>query len=256
MFAELVLGEAPEHLRRPMRKLKFKIRALLDRKTREVHIDPSIDNPGQVAFKTLHEVTHDLLPWQSELGYADDDGTLSPSTRRLFEWQANVGAAELLFQRTLFSDAANEYAIGLGAVFDLAGQFGSSRRAALHRYAETHRVAVAALVLDLSPVSPETLAYRRYEIVCSKSFAAEFGSAILWPRVLRSPPYTFVEAAGAARASSEVVSSQLLLPDRNNVSRELIVELSSNSYNLLVLVWLPRRERGRHRRIVVVGKAA
>ena len=48
---------------------------------REIHLDPSIDHPGQIAFKTLHEVTHDILPWQRELGYADDDATLSPATR-------------------------------------------------------------------------------------------------------------------------------------------------------------------------------
>src|SRR5437870_5142812 len=92
MLANLVLEEAPEHLRRPMRRLKFKVRALLDRKEREIHLDPSIEHPGQIVYKTLHEVTHDILSWQRELGYADDDVSLAPTTRRLFEWQANVGA--------------------------------------------------------------------------------------------------------------------------------------------------------------------
>ena len=194
MLANLVLNEAPERLRRPMRRLRFKVRALLDRQEREIHLDPSIDHPGQVAFKTLHEVTHDILPWQRELGYADDDVSMSPATRKLFEWQANAGGAELLFQRQLFADMAHDSTIGLATAFDLAQRFGSSRRAGLHRYAETHRACVAAVVLDISPVQAGELAYKRREVVLSKRFETQFGEASSWPRILRSPPYTFLRA--------------------------------------------------------------
>jgi hypothetical protein len=254
MLANLVLHEAPEHLRGPMRRLKFKVQALLDREEREIHLDPSIDHPGQIAFKTLHEVAHDILPWQKELGYADDDATLSLNMRRLFEWQANVGSAELLFQRELFRDMAHEFAIGLGAVFDVAAQFGASRRAGLHRYAETHRAAVAGLVLDHSPAVPGQLVYRRREVVLSRSFEESFGAAQVWPRILRSSPYTFLGECANARATDGSVRTQVILPDTNNVCHQLEVELSSNSYNLLALIWVARRERGRRR--VVVGTAA
>lgn len=253
MLSEFVLRDAPEHLRRPVRRLRFKIRALLDRKAREVHIDPAIDNPGQVAFKTLHDVAHDILPWQRDLGYADDDATFSPRTRKLFEWQANVGAAELLFQRDLFSDMANEYAIGLASVFDLATQFGSSRRSALHRFAGTHRSPVAAVVLEVSPREPGVLAYRRQEVVLSPAFAERFGLAAAWPRVLHSPPYTFLEAADHTRVSGEVVRQEIVFPNGHNVCQELNVDMFCNFYNLLVLIWVPRRERGRRRRLVVVA---
>jgi hypothetical protein len=221
-----------------------------------VHIDPAIDNPGQVAFKTLHEVAHDILPWQRDLGYADDDATFSPRTRKLFEWQANAGAAELLFQRDLFGDMANEYAIGFGSLFDLAKQFGSSRRSALHRYAGTHRGAVAGVVLEVSPLERGALAYRRQEVVLSPGFAERFGRAAAWPRVLRSPPYTFLEAADVARLSDEVVRADMVFPDRDYVCQELNVEIFCNFYNLLVLMWVPRRDRGRRRRLVVAGEAA
>lgn len=254
MLANLILEDAPEHLRRPMRRLKFKIRALLDRQEREIHLDPSIEHPGQIAFKTLHEVSHDILPWQKELGYADDDLSLAPTTRRLFEWQANVGSAELLFQRDLFRDMAHDYAIGLAGAFDVAAQFGASRRAGLHRYAETHRAAVAGLVLDPSPLASGQLVYRRREVVLSPKFEEQFGPARAWPRILRSPPYTFLAQCAAARATDEVVEARVVLPDVNNVCQELAVELFSNSYNLLVLIWIPRRERGRRR--VVVATAA
>jgi IrrE N-terminal-like domain len=252
MFADLVLNEAPERLRRPMRRLKLKVRALLDRQEREIHLDPSMDHPGQRAFKTLHEVTHDILPWQRELGYADDDASMSPSTQKLFEWQANVGGAELLFQRDLFADMAHDSTIGLATAFDLAETFGGSRRAGLHRYAETHRGQVAAVVLDISPVEAGALAYRRREVVLSKAFATQFGGAISWPRVLRSPPYTFLLEAENARRGSGSVTAEMLLPDRNNECQQLDVEIASNSYNLLVLISRPRRERGK-RKVIFAG---
>jgi hypothetical protein len=253
MLANLMLNEAPERLRRPMRRLRFKVRALLDRQEREIHLDPSIDHPGQVAFKTLHEVTHDILPWQRELGYADDDVSMSPATRKLFEWQANAGGAELLFQRQLFADMAHDSTIGLATAFDLAQSFGSSRRAGLHRYAETHRACVAAVVLDISPVQAGELAYKRREVVLSKRFETQFGEASSWPRILRSPPYTFLSEAASARGCSGSVRTQLIIPDLNSECQKLDVEIASNTYNLLVLISLPRRERGR-RHVVLAGR--
>jgi hypothetical protein len=255
MLADLALNEAPERLRRPMRRLRLKVRALLDRQEREIHLDPTMDHPGQRAFKTLHEVIHDTLPWQRELGYADDDASMAPSTRKLFEWQANFGGAELLFQRDLFADMAHDSTIGLATAFDLAETFGGSRRAGLHRYAETHRGQVAAVVLDISPIQAGVLAYRRREVVLSNAFAAQFGQATSWPQILRSPPYTFLIEAENARRSSGSVTAQLLLPDRNNECQRLDVEIACNSYNLLVLISRPRSERGK-RKVVLVGGSA
>jgi hypothetical protein len=253
MLANLVLHEAPEHLRGPIRRLRLKVDALLDREEREIHLDPAIEHPGQIAFKTLHEVAHDIFPWQTELGYADDEATLSPSMRRVFEWQANSGAAELLFQRNMFRDLAHEYAIGLAAAFDVASAFGSSRRAGLHRYAETHRSAVAGVVLEVSPVAPGQLAYRRREVVVSRKFEEQFGPARSWPRVLRSPPYTFLAECADACLTDEIVRTTMALPRVNNECQQLDVEMFSNSYNVLVLIWEPRRERGRRRVVVRAG---
>ena len=118
LLSNFIIDQAPAHLQRAMRRIRFKVRAVLDRKAREVHVDPSIQHRGRLAFKKLHEVTHDILPWQRELAYADDDATLSWTTKRLFEWQANHGAAELLFQRDLLADMASQYEIGMAGVLE------------------------------------------------------------------------------------------------------------------------------------------
>jgi IrrE N-terminal-like domain len=253
MLSDFVLDQAPEHLRRAIRKLRFKVRAVLDRRAREVHVDPSIQHRGRLAFKKLHEVTHDILPWQRALGYADDDATLSWATKQLFERQANQGAAELLFQRDMFSDMARQYVTGMASIIELADLFGVSVHATFRRFVETHLPAVAGVVMELSPCTAHPIAYRRKEVVCSERWAQRLGSSRSWPLILRSPPYSFIDLAPRARSTRSVVPGDLLLPDVNNEPVRLNVEVYCNSYMLFVLMWQPRNERLRHRRIIVPG---
>lgn len=255
LLSNFVLEQAPAHLQAPIRKLRLKVRAVLDRKTREVHIDPTIQLQGRAAFKKLHEVTHDILPWQRDLGYADDDETLSQSTKRIFEWQANHGAAELLFQGSLFREMAAQYQIGMAAILELAEQIGASGHATFRRFAETHRSALAGIVLEQSPCSRDPLAYRREEVVCSPSWEKRFGTAYTWPHVLSAIPYSFVEHAPKAQQDRTVASAHFKLPDLRHDQVALNVEIYSNSYKLFVLLWIPRTERLRRKRIIVPGAA-
>ncbi len=250
MLSDLVLDQAPEHLRRAIRKLRFKVRAVLDRRAREVHVDPSIQHRGRLAFKKLHEVTHDILPWQRTLGFADDDATLSWAARQLFERQANQGAAELLFQRDMFSDMARQYVTGMASIIELADLFGASVHATFRRFVESHPPAVAGIVMELSPCPTHPIGYRRKEVACSQRWANRFGSSRSWPSILRSPPYSFIDLAPRARTSRSVVAGDLLLPDVNNEPVHVSTEVYCNSYKLFVLLWHPRNERLRHRRII------
>lgn len=139
ILSESMLRRAPKHIRDAVAPFRFKIRALLDRKAREIHVAPGIEHPAQRDFKRLHEVVHDILPSQRKLAYADDHKTLSWMTNLRFEQAANQGAAELLFQRELFRQMAADYQIGMAAVVELAEMFGASIHAAFRRYVETHR---------------------------------------------------------------------------------------------------------------------
>ena len=250
LLADSVLEHAPQHLRHAIQQLSGRVRAVLDRTTHEVHVDPSIHNRGRVAFQKLHEVTHEILPWQQALAYADDDATLSPAARRLFEQEANIGAADLLFQNGYFNDLAERYAIGMTAILELAPIVGASGHATFRRFARVHSGAVAGVVMDLSPCSREPLAYRRHEVVVSNSWAAEFARGG-WPGVLRAEPYAFVRRAEEARVSGGIVRTDLALPNIRNELVVLHVELYSNQYELFVLIWKPHREAFRRRRVIV-----
>jgi hypothetical protein len=250
MLSDLVLEQAPAHLRRAIRKLRGKVRALLDRKEREIHIDPAARTAGHIAYLKLHEVTHDICDWQKEPGYADDDGNLSPAVKKIFERQANAGAAELLFQRSQFTAMARDYAIGMAAVLDLSQTVGASTHATMRRFAECHNAPVAAVVMESSPCSASPLGYRRCEVVRSQAWQQRFGSAC-WPPVLYRQPYTFITTANQARASGAPVLSQFTLPDLDNQAVQLNAEVHSNYYKLLALIWVPRRETLRRRRIII-----
>jgi hypothetical protein len=249
LFSGSVLAEAPSHVRRAIQKLSGRVRAVLDRRTHEVHVDPGIRSQGRVAFHKLHEVTHEILPWQQELAYADDDATLSPSVHQLFEWEANIGASNLLFQNEYFDDLVRQYQIGIAAIMEIAQTVGASGHATFRRFARVHDGAVAGVVMDLSPCSREPLAYRRHEVVVSDDWTKEFGAS--WPAVLRAQPYTFVHSADQARSSAGAIRTYWALPNLRNETISLDVEVYSNQYEIFVLISKPRRELLRRRTLLV-----
>jgi hypothetical protein len=251
------IAEAPAHLRGILSRISGKVHAVLDRRTREVHINPATDLAGQQAFKRLHETSHDLFAWQhvddGRNGFADDLWTLSPKTHILFEREANQGAAELLFQRDRFATVASDYAVSSGAVIELAERFGSSIHAAFRRYVETHHGAVAGVVLGARPCEREPLGFARKEAICSDAWRTRFEDPAVWPRVLRATPFAFVDQARACAGLGSPAGEWQYL-DRNNETTALQVEAMSNSYRTFVLIWLPQRERFKRRR--VIAKAA
>lgn len=246
-FDASILARAPRYLRKAVELVggSEKIRALLDRRERTVHVAPTIDNKGRRAFLRLHEVTHDLLPWQSELAYADNAATLSWQTQRLFEREANQGAAELLFQRDRFRRIAAEYAIGMAAVIDLANRVGASLRATLRRYAEGHSAAVCGIVLEASPLKRDPLTYRRLEISQSAEWTRRFGSN--WPTILEAQAFPFLTFVASPFGANATVP----FPDVNLETPGIRVESHSSRFGVLVLLWLPRREILKRKRTLV-----
>jgi len=256
MFSDEVIAEAPRRVQLAIRRLGGgRVLALLDRKRREVHVDPAIQNEGKRAFATLHEVTHDVLPWQHELAaFADNQGTLAPSVKSLFEWEANLGASNLLFQHDAFTRLASEYTTEHASIIELGRIVGASGHSTFRRFVSTHRGTVAGVVLELSPCSIDPLGHRRNEVITSETWKETFGDA-QWPSVLRSDVYPFVENASAARISVTPLKSEFALKSTEDKSVDLTVELYCNQYRLFVLIWKPRRELLKRKRLIVPSEA-
>jgi hypothetical protein len=251
LLSDARLSEAPAHLRGILRQVVGKVQGLVDRKTKEVHLRPGIEHDHHRRFVKLHEVTHEILPWQAELAYADTVATLSPATKLAFEREANQGGSELLFQRDVFSTIAAEYEIGLGAIVDLHDKFGASLRATIRRFAETHHNAVAAVVLEIQPVSTDPLAFRRHEAVGSPSWREKIGGPWSWPSDVTAAAHGFVPVAAAAAGLGRA-SGECRLRSRAGSQVAIKVEVLNNTYHLLVLLWEPvKRVRVVHRRRVL-----
>lgn len=243
IFAEHVLARAPRELRDAVQRLAGKVRAMLDRHEREIYVSPDITLVGRRNFQTLHEVGHERLPWQERLAYADDDARLSTSTRIRFEREANEFASEVLFQSTFFTEVAGQYAIGMASVVELSEMFGASFHATFRRYATTHAAAVCGVVIECTPCSKTPLSYRRHEAFASDRWKSQFPDPVSWPTVLAQPAFPFLSAAPQARLMPIAAPSEWTVNDGAGEAVPLRVELFSNSYRMLVLVWAPRRER-------------
>jgi hypothetical protein len=251
MFDESVLARAPRELQNLVRGLSGKVRAMLDRREREVYVHPGIQIESRRNFQTLHEVGHDILPWQAEVAYADDDQRLSWSTKIRFEQEANQAAAEMLFQRDLFKTMAAEYEIGFAAIVELCEKVGASIHSGTRRYAETHRAPVCALVFDQRPIRKDPLTYRRREAVHSPAWAEQFAPATVWPTSLSESHYPFVSDVRQAQFLSPV-GGEWTYEDLTGERIALNYELFSNSYRTFALIWVPQREWLKRRRRLVV----
>ena len=178
---------------------------------------------------------------------------LSPATHLVFEQEANQGASELLFQRNVFREVAGEYEISMGAVIDLSEKFGASIRATLRRFAETHREAVAAVVLERQPCSTSPLAFRRREAVGSRKWRERFGNPARWPNGMTVASHPLIAAAAASNGRGRWTSHVAILNEAADQT-DMTVEVFDNSYNFLVLAWVPVRlaRMIRRRRSLVV----
>lgn len=236
------IAKAPAYLRGLLLSAKQKIQGLVDRRERVVHISPTIDHQGKRRFVILHETTHDILPHQQDLLYADDNETLSPATKRLFEQEANQGAAELLFQRDRFRRDADDLEISTAAVWDLSTRYGSSFHAALRRYAETSSSAIAAIVLERTPRRADPPTWRRQETMTTTVWSTRFGKPS-WPRSMDATRYSFLAALDIQGLEHAT------LVDAAGNAVKVRIDTCQTPYNSFVLLWVPKRRLVRPRRV-------
>ncbi|MFC5601500.1 ImmA/IrrE family metallo-endopeptidase [Deinococcus cellulosilyticus] len=103
--------------------------------------------PERQRFVKLHELAHKVLPWQI-FSHLETDDVLRGETRENFEIEANMFAAELLFQGARFQNQALLEPLDIRSALKLAQRFGASAQASLQRYVHTHEAPCALVVLN------------------------------------------------------------------------------------------------------------
>jgi hypothetical protein len=231
LLSDSALARAPQYLRFAVQAFRHKVRAVLDRRAREIHLDPDLGIEGKRSFARLHEVVHDLVPWQSDLVQIDGDQQLSLEANALFEREANVGAAQLLFQQDLLGRVAGQYDVGIRTITDVAGVFGGTVRATAREYARSHRRQVMTIVLDLSPLSLDPLRVQRREMTRSAAWIEVFGPTLL-PAILdqRTTPW-LADAVATGRGATRAGRTDLRSADRE--ARVVEYEFLNTSYQLV-----------------------
>ncbi len=229
LITESMIRRAPAKMQRLLRSAARKIQGVLHRKEHVIQIAPN-NSAERERFVTCHEVTHAILPWQSDLAVlGDNHRTLSPQVTALFEREANQGAAEILFQQGLLTRIALDYPISMSTPVVLAQCFGASIHATFRRWVENIDGVACGLVLDTKLVNGHR---RRYEQILTPRWQQQFGPGG-FPQEMGAKTFPFAKRA--------LLEGTFPLVDVNGTPIELRYEALQTPYRRFALLWLPKR---------------
>lgn len=228
------------------RRMMGKILGALDREEKEIYIDPSLPEVRQNFIK-LHEVAHDVIPWQREIKYQDDEYSLNPDIQEQFEAEANYFASAMLFQLKRFEDEMNKLPLEIGSSLALAKKFGGSNHASIRKYAEVCKKRCALIVLEDKQKSGNRYSLDLRNSFQSSSFTKEFGE-IAFPEKLTTD-FPFIVDYSRGRKFHKEGSLQLIT---KNGLEEFVYHYFYNSYNVFILI-IPIGEKIKSRTKIFVA---
>ena len=210
---------------------KQKLRGIADIREKATYV-PKDPNTGRERFAKAHELGHQVIPWHEiDPAYLDDDESLGPSAKGIFEQEANFFGAETIFQGKNFRILARDYQPSFDAIFTLADRHGASKQSTAWRFVEEQDEALALLqyypgnAIDEHGNSVLTI----WRSVGSPEFTRRFPKLDV-PRVIRTgDPWV------AARDLNRLCDgNENLLVDGHGVAFQWIAWW--NSYTLFVLL--------------------
>lgn len=187
-------------------------------------------------FVRLHESGHGFMPWQRPM-YAlveDCDKALDAEAAELFDREANVFAAEVLFQLDTFRDVAEGEKFSIWTPVKLAKKFDASIYACVRQYVSKNHRACAVVVLNMPEfVEGDGLRATLRRPIQSPSFTTIFG-AYAWKAA-----YTPDDDIGAMIPTAGYKSAgkrSLVLVDQNGDRHECIAESFTQTHQVFVLI--------------------
>ncbi|MGH6714375.1 MAG: ImmA/IrrE family metallo-endopeptidase [Bradyrhizobium sp.] len=125
---------------------KQKLRGIADIRERASYVPPDPNNIGRERFAKGHELGHNVIPWHGvDPAYLDDNESLGPNAKGLFEHEANFFSSDTIFQGAGFRTRSRDYTPDFNAIFKLAHDHGASRQATAWRFVEEQDEAIALL---------------------------------------------------------------------------------------------------------------
>lgn len=206
-------------------------------------------------FIEAHEISHKVIPWHEAVFRLDDEERLFGQTKKRVDLEADMGAAELLFQGDLFVRRALDFEVSISAPIGLASEFDASMAASIRHYAAYHPDPVAVIVAGQFVWSNGAVpVWASHE---SPSFAARFGSAkAFYPSGVPASELN-TDPAGAILAEalkySDVARGEVALTDLRGQSHAFVMEAFHNGRMILVMLVEKRASRARGRTIRVTA---
>jgi hypothetical protein len=212
-----------------------KVRGVLDVIGRIAYIDRTLYVVKQTFLK-LHETAHAVLPHQRKL-YAlveDCDKTIAPDVSEQFDREANVFAAEVLFQLDGFIDGVRDEPFGILVPVRASKKYGASIYASVRQYVCKHHRACCVLVIN-PPVLVEGHGFvaELRRAVTSPSFDEVFGQ-LRWPA--QFTPSDDVGAMVPINGRKMSRPRDLNLVDANGVRHECVAEAFTQGQQVFVLI--------------------
>jgi Zn-dependent peptidase ImmA (M78 family) len=210
-------------------KVSRKVLGLLDFRDRTIYLDLSQAVPRQ-RFIQLHEVGHDVLVWQGDAYRWDDEQTLDPFVKELFEKEASSFASAVLFQLDRFNEEAAKLPFGIKSAIALSKTFGASSQAAIRRYIQSCPKRCAVLVLEPLEQFKSAKVRNCFE---STAFIKEFGY-LSWPEEC-DLSFPFVQDMLRCRRLHE--QGSLVIPTDTHGDISLAYHFFNNSFNSFVFLF-------------------
>jgi len=220
--------KSKEVLKRALRK----VNGILDRREKTIYIDLN-QIPARKKFIKLHEVGHEVLPWQKEMFeiLEDDEISISSETHDEFEIEASYFASEALFQGEYFEEMIKPLPLEIGSPIALSKKFGASIHATMRRYVEVSYKRCALLVLKTLSTTNMNCQTRNY--FQSSSFKNSFGR-ISWSDTL-DVRWPFVQDYLSNRKHHKDGSFQISL--NGNSKSVFEYHFFNNTYNAFVFIF-------------------
>lgn len=214
-----------------LRRALSKVRGLLDVVARVAYIDRTLYAFQQRFLKTAHAV----LPHQRKL-YAlveDCEKTIAPDVAEQFDREANVFAAEVLFQLDTFIEEARAAPFGVLVPVRLSKKYGASIYAAVRQYVCKNTRACCVLVIEPPEMVPrDGFVAKLRRVITSSEFDRQFGKP-RWPGRFMPSDDVGAMIPIAGRRMSRPRNCGLV--DRNGTRHECVAEAFTQGHHVFVL---------------------
>jgi hypothetical protein len=190
---------------------------------------------GRAWFIQAHELGHRIVPWHEDA--YDDNQRLFHDTENLFELEANLASAHLLFQGSLFFEQALEYQTSVKTPILLANTFDTSLHATIRYYVEHHPDPLAVLIAGRYERADRTVPI--FLALESSSFRERLGTIVrCFPT--HSLPLDDTHPLGPlvvdARGALDPPSKEIKIRDLDNQWQRFVAEAFFNQHCYFVML--------------------